>query len=494
MRDMHSILLRNARDYDGAIALSDGASSLTRAGLSARVAGFAAALREVPDTLGLFGENTSDWVVAQLAGWMAGKILVPIPTFFSPQQQRHILADCGLTHVIATGQWIEQARELGVTPIPVTDARRSELPEFRAGGGQIIYTSGSTGSPKGVRLALGQIEHSAFMLGEAIRAGKSDIYLSVLPLPLLLETVCAVCVPLIAGARTQFDPALTASIARGQPQGLGASFERHRPTTSVLVPELIGAWLGELAATGATAPSSLRFVAVGGAPVSASLAQRAWHSGIPVHEGYGLSECCSVVSVNRPGRRRAGTVGEPLPGLSVRIDDGEIIVDGPTVMSGYQNRGEATRPWRTGDLGELDSDGYLRIAGRKDNLIVTSYGRNVSPEWIEALLTADDKIAAAAVIGHGAPHLKALVVPSIGGAAWFRHQSKAQILLALAYLCREAPPYAVPRDFVVVGREEALRRGLLTSNGRFRRALIPAAYADIHADQSRIPQREEMTA
>ena len=334
------------------------------------------------------------------------------------------------------------------------------------------------------------------MLADAIGANNSDTYLSVLPLPLLLETICAICVPVLAGARMRFDPPLTASIARGQPQGLSGSFERSAPTTSVLVPELIGAWLAELAAVGRRAPESLRFVAVGGAPVSASLAQKAWDKGIPVHEGYGLSECCSVVSVNRPGRRRAGTVGEPLPRLTVRIDDNEIVVDGPTVMSGYQNRGEAVRPWRTGDLGQLDSDGYLRIAGRKDNLIVTSFGRNVSPEWIEALLTADERIAAAAVIGHGEAHLRALIIPSLEGAAWFSKISKAQALLTLAYICREAPSYAVPRDFALVDRQEAIRRNLLTSNGRFRRALIPQAYADIGAASAATHtlQREEMTA
>ena len=73
-----------------------------------------------------------------------------------------------------------------------------------------------------------------------------------------------------------------------------------------------------------------------------------------MHEGYGLTECCSVVAVNRPGRRKAGTVGEPLPGLDVRIEDGEVVVDGPTVMDGYLHAGRAEQPWRTGDLGSLD--------------------------------------------------------------------------------------------------------------------------------------------
>jgi long-subunit acyl-CoA synthetase (AMP-forming) len=496
MPDIISALRRNACVYDGATAFSDGTSALTRAGLVARVGECATSLQALPDTLGLLGENTNDWVVAQLAGWVAGKTMVPIPAFFSPEQQKHILADCSITHVIATPSLLEQAYQLGAVAVPVTAARRSEFPQPRPGGGQVIYTSGSTGRPKGVRLTLGQIEHSASMLAEATNAEKSDSYLSVLPLPLLLETICAICVPLLAGARTQFDADLTAAIARGQPQGLHAAFEHHAPTTSVLVPELLSVWLAELTASGRQAPASLRFIAIGGAPVATALAEKAWSKGIPVHEGYGLSECCSVVSVNRPGKRRPGTVGQPLPGLAVSIDDGEIVVDGPTVMEGYQNGGAATRPWRTGDLGHFDEEGYLRIAGRKDNLIVTSYGRNVSPEWIEALLTADERISACAVLGHGEPQLRALIIPSPQGTAWFERSTKTQALLELSFICREAPAYAIPRDFVVLDRNEAIRRNLLTSNGRVRRALLDEAFAEIisSAERRAVLQQEEKTA
>lgn len=496
MRDIMSALQRNASVYDGATAITDGNCSVTRAGLSARVAAFAEELRECPGTLGLLGENGVEWVVAQLAGWLAGKIMVPIPAFFSADQQSHILADSGVNHVIATSRCSEPARRLGVSLIPVSLARRAQFPGPVPGGGQIIYTSGSTGRPKGVRLELGQLEHSASMLAQATGAAKSDVYLSVLPLPLLLETICAICVPILVGARTEFDATLTAAVVRGQPQGIAAAFERHRPTTSVLVPELLAAWVGELGANQARAPENLRFVASGGAPVASALAERAWSLGVPLHEGYGLSECCSVVSLNRPGRRKPGTVGQPLPGLEVRIDNGEIVVDGPTVMAGYQHGGEVQRPWRTGDLGSLDGDDYLTIAGRKDNLIVTSYGRNVSPEWIEALLTTDERIAACAVLGHGEPHLRALIIPSAKGTAWFSRTPKAHVLLALAAACRDAPAYAVPRAFVIVDRAEAARRNLLTSNGRFRRALLAQAYADITAAEPKrcTEKREEMTA
>ncbi len=498
MPDVMLALKRSAAIYDGATALSDDAISLTRAGLAARVAGFAEELRSLPQVVGLIGENGAEWAIAQLAGWLAGKMVVPLPTFFSGAQLGHIIGETGITHVIATAGGQELASKLGTTTIGVSSARREAFPQATAGAGQIIYTSGSTGRPKGVRLALAQIDASASRLAEAIGASRSDAYLSILPLPLLLETICAICVPILAGARMHFDGTLAASVARGQAGGVAAAFARHRPTTSVLVPQVLAAWVEQLAANGERAPASLRFVAVGGAPVGAELAERAWSLGIPVHEGYGLSECCSVVAVNRPGRRTAGTVGEPLPGLTVRIEGGEIVVDGPTVMDGYLGGGPAARPWRTGDLGQFDSSGHLSVYGRKDNLIVTSYGRNVSPEWIEAMLLADPRFAACAVIGHGEPHLYALLIPSAKGARWLAEAPRAHVLLAMSVACREAPLYAVPRDFAVVSLDEALRRNLLTPNGRFRRSGLASVYAEIKSTAAgksrRRLQEEEMTA
>jgi long-subunit acyl-CoA synthetase (AMP-forming) len=339
------------------------------------------------------------------------------------------------------------------------------LPDVIDGFGQIIYTSGSTGQPKGVRHQSGQIAWSAAALGSATGAAATDSYLSVLPLPLLLETICSIFIPTRLGANVHFDTGLAEQVGRGDATGIANAFETHRPTMSVLVPQLLKHWVAELRRAGQPAPSSLRFVAVGGAPVPRQVADAAWSLGIPVHEGYGLSECCSVVAVNRPKERRPGTVGQPLSGLSVSIDDGEIVVDGPSITDGYLGQEPTHRPWRTGDLGEIDRDGFLTVHGRKDSLLVTSFGRNVSPEWIETMLLADPRIAFCTVAGHGEPHLTALLIPSRQGAAWFARATRADILELLSGYCADAPEYAVPRACVVVSLEEALNNQLL-SNGR----------------------------
>jgi long-subunit acyl-CoA synthetase (AMP-forming) len=490
MPELMRALRRSAATYDGATALADNTTLLTRAGLAARVSGFSEELRSLPHVVGLIGENGTEWAIAQLACWLAGKVVVPLPTFFSSAQLGHIVADTGITHVVVTKGGHELASKLGLTATKISQVRRETFPATMSGGGQIIYTSGSSGRPKGVRLTLGQIDASASRLAQATGATRLDIYLSVLPLPLLLETICAICVPILAGARAYFDCDVAASVARGQSAGVSGAFARHRPTTSVLVPQVLAAWIDQLAASRERAPECLRFIAVGGAPVGAELAERGWSLGIPVHEGYGLSECCSVVSVNRPGARIPGTVGQPLPGIDVRIEDGEILVDGPTVMEGYLHDGPALRPWRTGDLGVIDEAGHLRVFGRKDNLIVTSYGRNVSPEWIETMLLADPRFLACAVLGHAAPHLSALIIPSAKGASWLAHAPRAHVLMAIAFACRDAPLYAVPRDFAVLTLDEANRRNLLTPNGRFKRKELPAAYPAIQS--SAAERREQM--
>lgn len=463
--------------HDGRAAMSDDNTALARGELAARVAGIAEELRDLPQVIGLLGASGTDWAVALLAAWTAGKTVVPLPTFFSIPQIEHILHDAGVAHVIATRDALGLETALGVDTTPVSNRCAESLSAPRPGAGVIVYTSGSTGHPKGIRLGLEQIDWQARALAAAIEASECDLHLSVLPLSLLLEIIVAICVPVLVGARTHFTSAISDSLSAGRPADICTTFERRQPTTTVLVPQLLASWIAQLEAQGMLPPESLRFVAVGGAPVSEMLVARAWELGIPVHEGYGLTECCSVVAVNRPGRRKAGTVGEALPGLDVRIDEGEVVVSGPTVMAGYLHaKRVANQSWRTGDLGRLDQNGFLSVTGRKDTLLVTSAGRNISPEWIEAMVMSDPRVAAAVVLGHGMSHLGVLLFPSFLGEDWLMESPRGQILLWLERVCVAAPAYAVPKDFVVCPAKQAKCIGLLTANGRVVRDAALSAY------------------
>ena len=194
----------------------------------------------------------------------------------------------------------------------------------------------------------------------------------------------------------------------------------------------------------------------------------AWALGLPVHEGYGLSECCAVVALNRPGTRKPGTVGKPLDKVKIVIDNGEIVVAGPTIMHGYLNDQTSMQRHRTGDAGYFDDHGYLVVEGRIDDVIVTSTGRNIHPAWIESMLLSDHRIARSAVIGNGA-FPQAVLVPAND---WLLQALPHEIRSLLNDLCRDAPDYAKPDSFVIIAESELCRHNLITANGRMRRKAI----------------------
>jgi len=236
----------------------------------------------------------------------------------------------------------------------------------------------------------------------------------------------------------------------------------------ILVPQLLVALVVALE-RGAQRPAHLKFVAVGGGRVSPAALARAERVGLPVYEGYGLTECASVVALNTPAARRIGSVGRPLPHAAVTIDgNGEIHVAG-AAASGYAGSAEAPRSIATGDLGHFDADGFLHVTGRRKNVFITSFGRNVSPEWVEAELCEEPAIAQAAVFGEARPWNVAVVVPAPGAHA-------QQVRSAIDAANRRLPDYARVSDWLVAPRPFTPGSGELTANGRNRRAAISTRY------------------
>jgi long-subunit acyl-CoA synthetase (AMP-forming) len=463
----------NTQTKPGEIAVRDEDGVLTHGELLAAVSSMARMMESKPAVIGVLAGNSREWIVAQLAGMIAGKVVVPLPLFFSAKQMAGVVRSASVGLVLHANGKGALAQGMGVALEPIRLEKAFDpSPSQRQGFAQIIYTSGSTGTPKGVCHGERQMLASARMLIDATGSTGADRYLSVLPLPMLLETICAILVPTLLGASVVCNGTVAEAVGNGDASLISSVFDRFRPTVSVLVPQLLRAWVGQLRAGNRRAPDSLRMIAVGGAPLPAAVADAAWSLGIPAHEGYGLSECCSVVALNRPGERKGGTVGRPLDGIAVTIDQGEILVDSPTVMDGYLGMGKATAPWRTGDLGSIDADGCLTIDGRKDNLIVNAFGRNISPEWVETTLIADPRIAVAAVAGHGAETLTAVLIPSTYGEAWFREASRDRVLELIEGACGALPGYAVPRDYQIVPLRDALLTGLLTKTGRIARPVL----------------------
>jgi len=435
--------------------------SILRAGeLDARVAQLASSLvaaRPRPRVVGLIADNGPDWVAADLAAQMAGVVLVPLPAFFTDAQRAHAVGASGMDGLLGEPlPGFEFSGALDGLPWWRRAAAPADLPR---GSSKITFTSGTTGTPKGVALSTEQQWSVARALAKATRQLRLRRHLCLLPLPVLLENVGGIYAPLAAGMEFCVPP-LAEVGNRGSSSfdaaACLAAIERWEADSIILLPQMLAALCAALE-HGARPPRSLSFAAVGGAKVSTALIERARALALPVYEGYGLSECASVVTLNLPGADRPGSVGRPLPHAQLRIEQDEIFV----------RTGET---WHaTGDLGRVDEDGFVHIEGRRKHVLITSFGRNVSPEWPEAELLAGRAILQAAVFGEARPRLCALVVAAPGAA---ESAVDAQVRAANARL----PDYAQIGAWVRADSPFTPHNGFATANGRVRRDALWQAY------------------
>lgn len=442
---MHLIfdaLHRQAAERPEAVAFREADRSLTWRALAEAVTGAAAGFAAGPHTVALRFRGL-DYVIADLAATLAGRRIVPVPEFFSDSQIAHLLQDAGTTDVSVLPEGGSHGRYAG-------------------GAERVIYTSGTTGRPKGVILGDRQLTASITGLAAAISPQESDRYASVLPSAQLLEQICGIFLPILGGAVTTILPAGVATLFGGPVEPFVEGMAAIRPTTTVLAPRQLALWVAALRASGQRAPEGLRYVAVGGAPVAPALLAEARALGIPAHQGYGLSEACSVVALSRIGDDRPGSVGQPLDGLRLRIEEGEIVVAGPTVMQGYLNQPPLTGDWHTGDLGRIEG-GLLFVEGRRDAMIVTSAGRNIAPEWVEAEALADPAVIAAALV-QVEEALVLLLAPA-----------RAPDLAALAERLAALPGYARPSHLLIADPRSP---GLIRPSGTADRRLAATLAAD----------------
>ncbi|PIC00976.1 AMP-binding protein [Caulobacter sp. X] len=470
-------IAQRARLDDGAIALSDHRLSFTYGALETAIETAARELLQwaplvcpgSPVAIRL--PNGPAWVILDLALTRLGWTSLPLPGFFTDEQRQHAMADAGASLLIEAARAVHGDIDLAGVALRVTPLALAPrvLPK---GTAKITYTSGSTGQPKGVCLSREHMEAVAASLVLTIGADYAGTHLPLLPLSILLENVAGLYTTLLAGGRYHILPADQLGLAdpfRPDLPRLAAAIAEEGASSLILVPELLRALMMVMTFTGVRLPA-LKLVAVGGAKVSPSLLSRADDLGLPVYEGYGLSECASVVALNTPAHRKAGTVGRPLPHLGVTIDDGEIIVEGSGFL-GYAGGATHEGPVRTGDLGAIDADGFLGISGRRTNTIITSHGRNVAPEWVESELTAQPEIRQAVVLGEAQAELSALIVPLIPG------MDEAAIASAVARANANLPPYAQVGRWLVRDAFDAAA-GELTNNGRPRRAALSARHRD----------------
>lgn len=462
------------------VLLSNGSYELDRAALVRRVDVVKAALgarRDPAGAVAILADNNPEWLVVDLATQVLGLTLVPLPLFFTPAQWLHVMRESGAQAIFcadpreAQALGFDQALDYG-GPLRLYQQAQSAPTAPFDDVQKITFTSGTTSAPKGVCLSTAQQWELANALRDGLAGLQLERHLCLLPFAVLLENIAGPYTALLSGATTICPPLAETGLSGASgfdPQVCMNAIARYAPHSIILVPQMLQA-LVAAAAPNDPRLRSLRFVAVGGGKTAPALLGAARARGLPVFEGYGLSECASVVALNLPRAERTGSVGRPLANRTVRIaPDGEILV-GNTVARylGQQAAGDA---WlATGDLGYLDADGFLFVDGRKKDILITSYGRNVSPEWPEAALTATGIVAQAFVVGEAKAHLAALIVPARAGLDAVTLQGAVDRANA------GLPDYAQIRRWLPVAPFTPAN-GLATANGRPKRAQIQAHYA-----------------
>jgi long-chain acyl-CoA synthetase len=246
----------------------------------------------------------------------------------------------------------------------------------------------------------------------------------------------------------------------------------------------------------------IRFFISGGAPLPADIARFFHAAGMPILEGYGLTETSPVISVNTFEHLRLGTVGRPIPGVEVRIaPDGEIITRGPNVMAGYYRKPDATAEvldrdgwFHTGDVGLLDPDGFLKITDRKKDLIVTAGGKNIAPQPIEGMVKSSKFVSNAIMLGDRRRFPIMLVVPNLAAlSSWAESEGiRADTAEALCVLpevqakmdrevrttLRDLASFEMPKKLLLLPRDFTLEAGELTPTLKVKRRVVELRYRE----------------
>jgi long-chain acyl-CoA synthetase len=479
------------------------------------------------DRVALVSENRLEWIVADLAIQLSCAVSVPIHVASTPKQVADLVEHCESKVAIVSPtaaidslndllppkcrlldvRWLSEdvhTAELQASEFEhADDIERSAVDFWRPDRlTTILYTSGTTGRPKGVMLSQRNLVSNTRAKIAAHEFDGSDIRLGVLPLSHIFARTCDWYVTLLTGGQL--------ALAESR-HTFFANCAEIRPTYLNAVPYFYDKCRRELVRRGMTdTPGALRELLggrmrcclSGGAPLPPHLTEFFWRQGVPLVEGYGLTETSPVVCDGTLHEHRTGTVGRPIPGVEVKLsDDGELLTRGPHVMLGYFKDQQATDDvirdgWlSTGDLAKVDADGFITIVGRKKELIITAGGQNVSPLFLESLLNSDPWIAQSMVVGDRRNFLTALIVPDFdtvrdemgdgGGGAFssdnpidnpnVREEFKRRIAATLTDVAR----YEQVRKFVLMARPFSYDRDEITTKGSLRRSVIAANFADI---------------
>jgi long-chain acyl-CoA synthetase len=419
--------------------------------------------------------NCPEWVITDLSILNIKATNIPIPSFFSSEQINHLISDSSLEIMISDNYDKYQGNFSLIKTIKIL---QKELYIFKTKNiapnldySKITYTSGTTGNPKGVCLTEVNIQKTIMALEEALNINQDDVHFSFLPYSVLLENIAGIYLPLMLGAEI-FIPN-EKELNFGSPtidyQRVISIINEVKPSTTILVPHQLSALLQSIVTHG-QGMESFKYIAVGGAHVRLSDLKLAKKLEIPVYQGYGMSETASVISVNTLKNNKLGTVGRVLDHLDIKIDsEGEILVKG-NLFSGYLNQSsnlvDESGFYRTGDIGQIDTDGYLKILGRKKHIFINSFGRNISPEWLENELSSHPQIIQSAVFGESETSCSAVIFST----------NQDKVNEAIKKTNSILPEYAQITRWVHAEEPFLISNGLLTLSGVVNRDAIWSKY------------------
>src|SRR6185369_14274297 len=338
----------------------------------------------------------------------------------------------------------------------------------------MVYTSGTTGAPKGACLSHRYIINSVESLRQTIPIYDSDVSFSYLPFCHVAERISGLYNRLYAGASAYF----VDDLAR-----LGEYMLEVKPTVFASLPRFFEKIHARIVADGSTRVKDyfggrVRLLTSGGAPLPLEVADFFAAAGLPILQAYGLTENVCV-AFNRPDNYKFGTVGPPMPGCEVRIaEDKEILVRSEMMFSGYYKAPEETAKmfadgWLlTGDLGEIDQDGFLKIIGRKRELIVTSTGKKIAPALLENMLKENHLISQAMVYGEGRSYLVALI--TLHSAV-----SREAIQAIVDGVNRRVSSTESIKRFAILDRDFEIARDEITPTGKLKREVIVNQFQDV---------------
>ncbi|QMV61641.1 AMP-binding protein [Pseudomonas berkeleyensis] len=490
-----------------------------------RLASALQALGCVPgERVALLAKNCAEWFISDLAIQHAGLISVPLYPLQAPEQIAYVLEHAGCK-VILVGKLDEPDKlATGIAPhitriampYPTMSAEHQwqallaahePLPGTHLQHGEdllsILYTSGTTGQPKGVMLSAHAMAYSAANATAEMKMTPQDQFFSYLPLSHAAERFLVEFNSLYCGASVAFVESL---------ETFASDLRQVRPTVFFSVPRLWTRFqqgvleklpaqklerllriplLGRLVARKVRAGLGLdraRILVSGAAAISTGLL--AWYQrlGMTICEGYGMTEHFAYGCFNRPGQVRFGTVGRPMPHLQLRIDDsGEILLRSETLMQGYYREPEKTEEtlkdgWlHTGDRGQLDDAGYLRITGRVKDIFKTSKGKYVAPAPIEGEIAKSHWIEQVCLMGSNLDQPVALIELS-PAARQQQCQSLDQSLAEhLSVLNQQLAPHERISHFYLVNEPWTVDNGCMTPTMKIRRNVLEARYTEVVA-------------